>query len=45
MLSKFRKKLRRGRGVGSGVLPPVLAALGKMALEASVGFLGIGQSN
>ena len=32
----------RGRG---GVLTHALAALGKMALGASVGFLGIGQSN
>ena len=30
---------------GGGVHPPALASLGKMALGASVGFLGIGQSN
>ena len=31
-------------GGGGWAHPPVLATLGKMALEASVGFLGIGRS-
>ena len=33
-----------GRG-GGWAHPPALAILGKMALEVSVGFLGIGRSN
>ena len=36
-----------GRDGGGGwwAHPPALASLGKMALGASMGFLGIGQSN
>ena len=39
------KKIREGWGVGGGVHPHTHASLGKMALGASVGFLGIGWSN
>ena len=46
-LDKFLVEMEGGVGGGGGgwAHPPVLATLGKMALGASVGFLGIGQSD
>ena len=43
--SSFWRKRRVGRGGGWWDHPPTLAALGKMALGMSVGFLGIGRSD
>ena len=43
-LNKFLVEMEGGVGGGWWAHPPALAALGKMALGARVGFLGIGWS-
>ena len=44
-LDKFLVETEGGAGGGGWAHPPALATLGKMALEVSVGFLGIGRSD
>ena len=44
-LDKFLVEMEGGAGGWGWAHPPALATLGKMALEASVGFLGIGLSD